>query len=108
MNSIPKTIDLEKIRVPILTIFILKDEERYMAKCVELDLVTEMDTPEEALKAIVEMIKEYSEDYKKREELFIKSPNRRHHKPYVEEVLKCKDLWDIYQLIKVQYGYIYL
>lgn len=79
-----------------------------MAKCVELDLVTEMDTPEEALKAIVEMIKEYSEDYKKREELFIKSPNRRHHKPYVEEVLKCKDLWDIYQLIKVQYGYIYL
>jgi hypothetical protein len=31
---------------------------------------------------------------------------RAHHKPYIEEVLKCKDLWEIYRLIKVQYGYI--
>jgi len=96
----------EKVGIPILTVFILKDEERYMAKCIELDLVTEMDTPEEALRAIVEMIKEYAEDYKKREELFMKSSNRAHHKPYIEEVLKCKDLWEIYRLIKVQYGYI--
>jgi hypothetical protein len=39
--------------VSILTIFIAKDDENYMAKCPELDLVTEMNTKEEALKAIV-------------------------------------------------------
>jgi len=105
MNNLSKILE-EKVGIPILTVFILKDEERYMAKCIELDLVTEMDTPEEALRAIVEMIKEYAEDYKEREELFIKSSNRAHHKPYIEEVLKCKDLWEIYSLIKVQYGYI--
>jgi hypothetical protein len=108
MNNLSKKIAVEKISVPILTVFIFKDDERYMAKCIELDLITEMDNPEEALKAIVEMIKEYAEDYKKREELFIKSPNRAHHKPYIDEILKCKNLWEIYQLIKVQYGYVYL
>ncbi len=54
-----------------------------MAKCPELDLVTEMDTPAEALQAMVEMIREYAEDYRAREELFAASPNRAHHKPYV-------------------------
>jgi hypothetical protein len=98
----------ERLNVPILTVLILKDGKSYMAKCVELDLVTEMDNPEKALKAIVEMIREYAQDYKKREELFAKSPNRAHHKPYIDEIIKCKDLWEIYELIKVQYGYLHV
>jgi len=99
---------IEKLVPSILTILILKDDGRYMSKCVELDLVTEMDTPEKALKAMVEMIQEYAEDYKQREQIFMKSPNRAHHKPYIDEVNRCKNLWDIYQLIKVQYGYLHL
>jgi len=64
---------------------IFKDTNRFCAKCVELDLITEMDTPDEALKAIVEMIKEYTQDYESRKDLFSNSPNRYHHLP-LEEV----------------------
>ncbi len=94
--------------MPLLTIYIIKDEERYMAKCPELDIVTEMDTSEQALDSIIEMISEYSEDYKDREEIFTKSPNRFHHKPYVDKVIECKNKWELYELITVKYGHVYL
>jgi predicted RNase H-like HicB family nuclease len=90
--------------VSLLTVFIIKDDERYMAKCPELDLVTEMDNREDALMAIVEMIKEYAEDYKEREDIYLQSPNRAHHKPYVDRVMACQDEWEIMELIEVHYG----
>ena len=90
--------------VSLLTVFIIKDDERYMAKCPELDLVTEMDDREDALMAIVEMIKEYAEDYKGREDIYLRSPNRAHHKPYVDRVMACQDEWEVMELIEVHYG----
>jgi hypothetical protein len=41
---------------PMLTVLLVKDAGRFMAKCTELDLVTEMDSSQAALQAIVEMI----------------------------------------------------
>ncbi len=73
--------------VALLTIFIVKDNGSYMAKCPELDLVSEMDSKEDALKAMIEMIMEYAEDYKTCEEIYLRSSNRAHHKPYVDAVL---------------------
>jgi len=52
MNEVPTTI---VTGVSLLNVFIVKDDEAYMAKCPELDLVTEMDTKEQALKAMVEI-----------------------------------------------------
>ena len=92
----------------LLTVLIVKDNGRYMAKCPELDLVTEMDTKEEALKAIVELIREYAQDYKTREEIYLKSPNRAHHKPYVDKIIACQDEWELIELIEVRYGHLYL
>lgn len=94
--------------IPMLNVYIIKDNGRYMAKCPELDLITEMDTHEAALNAILEMLKEYAEDYRSREEIFIKSPNRGHHKPYVDKILECKDKWELYELIIVKYGHIHI
>jgi len=94
--------------VSLLTVLIIKDNSRYMAKCPELDLVTEMDTTEEALKAMVELIREYAEDYKAREEMYLKSPNRAHHKPYVDRITACRDEWEIIELIGVRYGHLHL
>lgn len=94
--------------VPLLNVYILKDNGRYMAKCPELDIITEMDTPEAALTAVLEMIKEYAEDYRNREEIFIKSPNRTHHKPYVDRLLECKNRWELYELVSVKYGHIHI
>lgn len=91
-----------------LTVLIAKDDGKYMAKCPELDLVTEMDTKEEALKAMVELIREYAEDYKSREEIYLKSPNRAHHKPYVDKIVACRDEWELMELIGVRYGHLYL
>ncbi|MBI4330501.1 MAG: hypothetical protein HY673_04400 [Chloroflexi bacterium] len=80
---------------PLVTVIIARDDGRYMAKCLELDLVTEMDTAEAALKAMVEMIREYAADFLERQELFLRSPNRAHHKPYVDRIAGCKEDWEI-------------
>lgn len=93
---------------PLLTVLLVKDEERFMAKCLELDVVTEMDTPQEALQAILEMIREYAADYHAREQLFIASPNRAHHKPYVDRILACQDEWELWELIEIRHGRLHL
>jgi len=94
--------------VSLLTIFIAKDDESYMAKCPELDLITEMNTKEEALKAIVEMIVEYAEDYKSNEDMYVRSPNRVHHKPYIDAILACNDEWELMELLEVRYAHLHL
>ncbi len=94
--------------VPLLTVFIIKDNGAYMAKCLELDLVTEMDSQEEALKAIVEMIEEYAEDYKAQESVYLRSPNRAHHKPYIDVIADCRDKWEIMESIKVRYAHLHV
>jgi predicted RNase H-like HicB family nuclease len=81
--------------IAFLTVFIVRDNGSYMAKCPELDLVTEMDSKEDALKAIVEMIMEYAEDYKAQEEIYLRSPNRSHHKSYIDAVIACRDEWTL-------------
>lgn len=90
--------------VPLLNVVIIKDDGRYMAKCPELDLITEMDSKETALEAMVEMVAEYAADYKSHEEKYSKSPNRAHHKPYVDRIVACKDQWEVMELIGVRYG----
>ncbi|MDI6735196.1 MAG: hypothetical protein QME42_03220 [bacterium] len=97
-----------EIRIPLLTVCIFKDNNNFCAKCVELDLVTEMDTPNDTLKAMVEMIKEYAQDYESRKDIFSNSPNRYHHLPYIERINKCKDDWELLEQIEVRYGHIYL
>ena len=94
--------------VALLTVFIVRDNGNYMAKCLELDLITEMDTKEDALKAMVEMVMEYAEDYKVNEEMYLRSSNRSHHKPYVDAVITCHDEWEVMELLEVRYAHIHL
>ena len=97
-----------EIRISLVTVGIFKENDRFCAKCVELDLVTEMDTPDEALRAIVEMIKEYAQDYELRKDLFSNSPNRYYHLPYIERINNCKNDWELLEQIEVRYGHIHL
>ena len=89
--SVPKIMTFEKT----LTVILAKDEEQYCAYCPELDLVTEMETSEEALEDIVEAMKDYAEEYMNEIQLYSNSPNRAHHLPYVKAVASCKSEWDI-------------
>ncbi|HED04085.1 MAG TPA: hypothetical protein ENI60_04890 [Candidatus Fraserbacteria bacterium] len=82
----------------------ISEDQRILAQCIELDLITEMDSAKATLKAIVEMIREYAEDYREREELFAHSPNRAHHKPYVDEVLRCNTEQELLERLVVRYG----
>ena len=104
-----KTLGLPvKIQLPVLEVIILKDEDRYCAKCPQLDLVTEMDTPEKAFNTLLEMIQEYANDYLKRKNAFLKSPNRFHHYPYALQIARCKSEWELRELIEVRYGSLHL
>ena len=99
---------LAQIKIPVLDIIILRDEDRYVARCPELDLVTEMNTAEDSFDAMLEMIKEYCEDYLKRESLFRKSPNRSHHYPYILQIAQCKSDWELRELVEIRYGSVYV
>jgi len=83
----------------LLTVVIARDDHRFSARCLELDLITEMDTPEEALADLLSMMQEYAADYQRRRELFARSPNRAHHRPYVEAILRCRDEWELRELL---------
>ena len=105
-----KRYDISEVSVKpsLLTVVLFPDSGRYVAKCTELDLITEMDTPEETVEAMVEMLKEYAEDYHSREEMFARSPNRSHHKPYVDTLLRCETHWEVQELLEIRYGHLHL
>lgn len=90
-----------------LTVIIARDEEEYCAYCPELDLVTELDSPEAALADIKESIRDYAEQYLSEIELYKQSPNRSHHLPYIHAIAACKTDWDLNLLLEVRYGAIY-
>lgn len=89
----------------LLTVLLIKDDGRCMAKCPELDLVSEMDTKEEALQAMVELIREYAQDYEAGEEVYLRSSNRAHHKAYIDRIVACRDEWEVLELIGIRHGH---
>ena len=97
-----------RITPSLLTIVIFPDDSRSGAKCLELDLVSEDDTPDKVLKAMVEMIQEYAMDYTNRFETFSESPNRAHHQPYVQRISECKTDWEVLEFSEVKYGSFHL
>jgi hypothetical protein len=96
-----------QIEVPMLTVCIFKDNNKFCAKCVELDLVAETDSIEETAEEMIEEIKEYAEEYVKDIDLYSNSPNRAHHLPYIKAVASCKSDWDLRMLLEVRYGSIH-
>ena len=75
------------------------------AFCPELDLVTEMATPDEALEDMLESMQDYAEEYLEDLEIYENSPNRAHHLPYILAIAECNDAWDIRMLIEIHLGY---
>ena len=67
-----------------LTAIIEPSDKAFVALCPELDLATEGDTPEAALRDLIDMTLDYSEQYMAEFERFSKSPNRAGHAPYIQ------------------------
>jgi len=91
-----------------LSILLALDGEKFCAYCPELDLTTEMDTPEEAIEDIIEAMKDYAEEYMKEFELYSKSPNRAHHLPYIKAISSCKTDWELRMLIEIKHGLVHV
>jgi predicted RNase H-like HicB family nuclease len=91
-----------------LSILLALDGEKFCAYCPELDLVTEMDTPEEAIADMIEAIKDYAEEYMEDFELYSKSPNKAHHLPYIKAISSCKTDWDLRMMIEITHGLVHV
>lgn len=87
-----------------LTIILARDDAMVCAFCPELDLVTEMATPDEALEDMLESMQDYAEEYLEDLEIYENSPNRAHHLPYILAIAECNDAWDIRMLIEIHHG----
>lgn len=96
------------IQEKVLSILLALDGEKYCAYCPELDLVTETDTPEEAIEDMIEAIKDYAEEYMEDIELYSKSPNRAHHLPYIKAISACKTDWELRMLIEIKHGLVHV
>lgn len=96
------------LREKSLSILLAQDGDKYCAYCPELDLVTETDTPEEAVEDMIEAMKDYAEEYIEDFELYSKSPNRAHHLPYIRAIESCKTDWELKMLIEIKHGLVYV
>ncbi|GAX61247.1 hypothetical protein SCALIN_C20_0024 [Candidatus Scalindua japonica] len=91
-----------------LSILLAQEGMEYCAFCPELDIVTEMDSPEEAINDMIEAIKDYAEEYMGDIELYSKSPNRAHHLPYIKAISLCKTDWELKMLIEIKHGFVHV
>ncbi len=91
--KLPPKISLSEKR---LTVILARDEGLICAFCPELDLVTEMATPNE------EAMQDYATEYLEELAIYQNAPNRGHHLPYIQAIAACKDAWDIRMLIEIQ------
>jgi hypothetical protein len=89
---------------PLLTVIMAPDQKMVCALCPELDLVAESSSEAESLQDLIEAIRNYAEEYLADWELYSQSPNRAHHWPYLQAVLKTKDDWQLKRLLDVRYG----
>lgn len=75
------------------------DNGQFMAYCPELDIVTTLDTKEEAIEDLIDAVKDYAERYMHEFELYANSPNRAHHLPYVLAILFCETNEEIKKML---------
>lgn len=104
----PKSIPKITISEKKLTVLLAQDNGNYCAFCPELDLVTEMESEEATLNDILEAMQDYAQEYLAELSLYLNSPNRAHHYPYIRAIAACKNKWELKSIIEIRYGYLYI
>lgn len=80
---------------------IQEEDESVTLALDELELYANGRTVEEAAQELVQELKFYAQDYIERSQLFINSPNRRAHFPYILRVLLCNSDEEIRKLLEI-------
>jgi len=68
----------------------------------QLEIYVNGSTLEQAVKALIDDLKFYAQDYVKRSQLFLNAPNRRSHFPYVLRVRLCDNDDEIRDLLELE------
>lgn len=95
-------------RGPLLSIIIARDNGMFCAFCPELDIISELSSEAAVLQDMVEAIRDYAREYKRYFRDYYRSPNRSHHWPYIQAILKTRSDWEIRKLLDVRYGDIHI
>ncbi len=66
----------------------------------ELDIAVNAPTKEAAVKELIEELKVYAADYIERLPLFLNSPNRRSHYPYILRIIMADNDDELLQLVR--------
>lgn len=75
-----------------------------VASLEALELWGSGETPEAAISDLASDLRQYAEDYYERIQLFLNSPNRRHHFPWVLRVLLCEQPDEVARLLEVSHA----
>lgn len=67
----------------------------------QLAMYANSETKEKAVKELIEDVELYAGDYIDRSELFLNTPNRRSHFPYIMRILLCENEAEIRGLLEV-------
>jgi len=73
----------------------------YVSVCPELDLAISGNTRKEAIDNLLEAMIEYAEDYLDRLDIFVRSPNRGSHLPFILLISSCASKEDILELLNI-------
>lgn len=97
-------VDLQKMLLSHFSLkpeIITEDDNSITLTIDELEIYANADTLEKAIQEIIKDLKEYAQDYVQRSQLFLHSPNRRAHFPYVLRIMLCDNDEEIRDLLEL-------
>lgn len=97
-------VDLQKMLLSTFSLqpeILVEDDNTVTLTINELDIYANANTKEEAINELVIDLKQYAQDYIQRSQLFLHSPNRRQHFPYVLRIILCDTDDEIRDLLEL-------
>lgn len=97
-------VDLQKMLLSHFSLkpeVIAEDDKSITLTVNELEIYANANTMEEAVQELISDLKQYAQDYIQRSQLFLHSPNRRAHFPYVLRIMLCDNDDEIRDLLEL-------
>ncbi|MBA1333962.1 MAG: Exoribonuclease R [Firmicutes bacterium] len=97
-------VDLQKMLLRHFSLkpeVIAEDDNSITLTVNELEIYANANTMEEAVQELINDLKQYAQDYIQRSQLFLHSPNRRAHFPYVLRIMLCDNDDEIRDLLEL-------
>lgn len=97
-------VDLQKMLLsyfPLKPKIITEDDNSITLTLDQLEIYANAPTMEEAIQELISDLRQYAHDYIQRSQLFLLSPNRRAHFPYVLRIMLCDNDNEIRKILEL-------